>query len=220
MTASRQTALGVPPAAFPSCPQKLGLYAVVPTAERVEILVKLGVPTVQLRNKTDTGAALREQVRRAVAATHQGNTRLFINDYWQLAIDAGAYGVHLGQEDLENADLIAIQQASLRLGVSTHGTAELDRALAIRPSYVALGAVFATTTKTMPTAPQGLEKLAGYVRQAGSTPTVAIGGIDLGNVAAVLATGVGSVAVVRAITEATDVPQAVRRLLDAVARHV
>ncbi|MFH6975272.1 thiamine phosphate synthase [Neisseria sp. 23W00296] len=193
---------------FPPLKSPLKFYAVVPDADRVVRMVKAGADTVQLRCKTLSGEALRREITRCVAACEGSRTQLFINDHWREAIAAGAYGVHLGQEDMEGADLSAIAAAGLRLGLSTHSTAELDRALSVNPSYVASGAIFPTATKQMPTAPQGLDKLREYVKQAGNTPVVAIGGIDLGNAAAVLATGVSSLAVVRAVTEAAD-PEAV-----------
>ena len=186
----------------------LKFYAVVPDADWVECMVKAGANTVQLRNKTLQGEALQHEIERCVVACAHTSTQLFINDYWQQAIQAGAYGVHLGQEDLDTADLNAIHAAGLRLGISTHSIAELDRALAIHPSYVASGAIFPTTTKVLKSAPQGLDKLRAYVQQAGDTPVVAIGGIDLNNARDVLATGVASLAVVRAITEAKH-PEAV-----------
>ncbi|MCI4039009.1 thiamine phosphate synthase, partial [Klebsiella pneumoniae] len=151
---------------------------------------------------------------RCVAACQGSHTQLFINDHWREAIEAGAYGVHLGQEDMDTADLAAIAAAGLRLGLSTHSVAELDRALSVHPSYIASGAIFPTTTKHMPTAPQGLDKLCEYVKQAGGTPVVAIGGIDLNNARAVLATGVSSLAAVRAVTEAAN-PEAVVKAFQA-----
>jgi thiamine-phosphate pyrophosphorylase len=204
-----------PPQPFPPCPERLGLYPVVPSAQWVERLLALGVRTVQLRNKVSADgardAALDVEIRRAVTAgrAHDG-ARVFINDHWRQALDAAAYGVHLGQEDLQIADLGAIARAGLRLGLSTHGYYEMLVALHFRPSYIALGAVFPTTTKNMPTAPQGLARLARYVRLLdGVVPTVAIGGIELASLDTVLSTGVGSAAVVRAITEAPDPENAV-----------
>ena len=198
------------PLSFKPVRQPLRFYAVVPDADWVERMVRAGADTVQLRNKTLQGAALRAEIERCVAACAGTQTQLFINDYWQQAIEAGAYGVHLGQEDMDDADLAAIARAGLRLGLSTHSVDELDRALAVRPSYVASGAVFPTTTKQMPTAPQGLDNLRRYVAQAGNTPVVAIGGIDLHNAAEVLAAGAASLAVVRAVTEAADPAAAVK----------
>jgi thiamine-phosphate pyrophosphorylase len=182
----------------------LKFYAVVPSADWVVRMVDAGANTVQLRNKTAIGSALYREIERSVAYAKDSPTQLFINDFWWEAVDCGAYGVHLGQEDLESADLVMIQSAGLRLGVSTHSSEELAKALAVSPSYVACGAIFPTKTKTMPSQPLGLDKLRQYVSQAGSMPTVAIGGIDLSNAGEVLATGVSSLAVVRAVTEAAE----------------
>ncbi|PIT47715.1 thiamine-phosphate diphosphorylase [Snodgrassella alvi] len=182
----------------------LKFYAVVPSADWVARMVDAGANTVQLRNKTAIGSALYREIERSVAYAKDSPTQLFINDFWWEAVDCGAYGVHLGQEDLESADLVMIQSAGLRLGVSTHSSEELAKALAVSPTYVACGAIFPTKTKTMPSQPLGLDKLRQYVSQAGSMPTVAIGGIDLSNAGEVLATGVSSLAVVRAVTEAAE----------------
>lgn len=195
---------------FPKIIAPLKFYAVVPTADWVIRMINIGANTVQLRAKNLSGKDLADEIARCVKAAQGSQTQLFINDHWQAAIDAGAYGVHLGQEDLDTADLSAIRQAGLRLGISTHSDAELARALALQPSYVACGAIFPTTTKKMPTAPQGLERLRHYVKQAGKTPTVAIGGIDLSNAQAVLNCGVSSLAVVRAITNAKNPEQVVK----------
>jgi thiamine-phosphate pyrophosphorylase len=202
---------------FPACPSKLGLYAVVPDAQWVDRLVQLGVPTVQLRFKSDDAKAVRDQIQSAVQAVQHTATLLFINDHWQLAIDAGAYGVHLGQEDMQEASLKQLHASGLRLGLSTHGYREMQDALAWQPSYLALGAVFPTTLKRMETAPQGLGRLEKYVRLVHPLPTVAIGGIDLASLPAVMQTGVGSAAVVRAITAADDVSVAVAALKKCIA---
>ena len=195
---------------FPKIIAPLKFYAVVPTADWVIRMINANANTVQLRAKNLSGKDLADEIVRCVKAAQGSQTQLFINDHWQAAIDAGAYGVHLGQEDLDTADLSAIRQAGLRLGISTHSDAELARALALQPSYVACGAIFPTTTKKMPTAPQGLERLRHYVKQAGKTPTVAIGGIDLSNAQAVLDCGVSSLAVVRAVTNAQNPEQVVK----------
>ena len=194
---------------FPPVVRPLKFYAVVPDADWVARMVEAGADTVQLRSKHLTGEALRQEIRLAIAATRGSHSQLFINDHWQLALEEGAYGVHLGQEDMDSADFAALARAGIRLGLSTHDEAEMARALAVQPSYVACGAVFATNTKAMPTEPQGLDKLRRYVQQAGNTPTVAIGGITLENAPAVLATGVSSLAVVSAVTHAPDPAAAV-----------
>ncbi len=208
--------LGLPDAParpFATCPQKLGLYPVLPSADWVERVLDFGVKTVQLRSKQTESPELTREIERCVAAGRKHDAQLFINDHWQAAMAAGAYGVHLGQEDLREADLNALAAAGIRLGLSTHGYFEMLTALHFRPSYIACGAVFATTTKSMPTAPQGMKRLARYVQLLdGVVPMVAIGGIDGAVLPDVLATGAGSAAVVRAVTEAADPAAAVAAL--------
>ena len=206
--------------AFAACPQTLGLYAVLPDADWVARMAQAGVPTLQLRCKAQDRSVIRQQVRAAVAAVQGTGARLFINDHWQEALEAGAYGLHLGQEDLDALPpkrLELLRASGLRLGVSTHGYAEMLRASQARPSYIALGAVFPTTLKKMATAPQGLARLAAYARLAQDYPLVAIGGIALEQFPAVRATGVGSIAVVRALVAAPDPEAAAAQLLAAMA---
>jgi thiamine-phosphate pyrophosphorylase len=189
---------------FAPCPEQLGLYAVLPDAKWVARMARAGAPTVQLRFKSEDTAAIAQEVQAAVNAVQGTNALLFINDHWQAAIDAGAYGVHLGQEDLDTANLNAIRQAGLRLGLSTHGYAEMLRADAHAPSYIAMGAVFPTTLKRMLTAPQGTGRLSAYASVLRDYPLVAIGGIDTARLPEVMASGVGSAAVVRALVAAAD----------------
>ncbi|WP_312747239.1 thiamine phosphate synthase [Cedecea neteri] len=199
---------------FPATSRRLGLYPVVDSVEWIERLLGDGVKTIQLRIKDKCDADVEADVIAAIALGERYNARLFINDYWRLAIKHGAYGVHLGQEDMDVANLAAISEAGLRLGLSTHDNMEMDRALSANPSYIALGHVFPTQTKQMPSSPQGLNKLAEHIQTLGDYSTVAIGGISIDRVPAVLATGVGSVAVVSAITQAPDWRAATRQLLD------
>ncbi|APZ03706.1 MULTISPECIES: thiamine phosphate synthase [Kosakonia] len=199
---------------FPPVPFRLGLYPVVDSVEWIARLLDAGVRTLQLRIKDKRDEEVEADVMAAIALARRYNARLFINDYWRLAIKHQAYGVHLGQEDLATTDLTAIRQAGLRLGLSTHDDMEIDVALAARPSYIALGHVFPTQTKQMPSAPQGLATLTRHVARLGDYPTVAIGGISLARAPEVLATGVGSIAVVSAITQADEWQQATRQLLD------
>lgn len=192
----------------------LGIYPVVSDTRLLEALLEAGVTTVQLRLKTEDPERLVPAIRHAIEIGRRYDAQVFINDHWVLAVELGAYGVHLGQDDLEGADLDAIARAGLRLGVSTHGYAELRRAQSLHPSYIALGHVFATATKVMPSQPQGLERLARYrAVVGGDVPTVAIGGIKHQHLPAVAACGVDAVAVVTAITEADD-PVAAWQVLD------
>ncbi|WP_027713411.1 thiamine phosphate synthase [Dickeya chrysanthemi] len=200
--------------AFPTTDARLGLYPVIDSIAWIERLLDAGVRTLQLRIKDLPAEQAEPDITRAIALGRQYQARLFINDYWQLAVKHQAYGVHLGQEDLDTADLDAIRAAGLRLGVSTHDDAELARAVALAPSYIALGHIFPTQTKAMPSAPQGLVELARHIRTLdGRFPTVAIGGISIDRVPAVLETGVGSIAVVSAITQAADWRAATATLL-------
>lgn len=206
----------LPQGSFAPTEHRLGLYPVVDSVQWLERLLGEGVKTIQLRIKDLPEAEVMPAIRTAVALGRQYRARLFINDYWQLAIEAGAYGVHLGQEDMETADLAAIQAAGLRLGISTHGYFELMRARELAPSYIALGHIFPTNTKQMPSRPQGLVRLHHYRALMADWPTVAIGGIGEPRIAQVQESGVGSIALVSAITASTDWQSATARLLAAV----
>ncbi|NHB62628.1 thiamine phosphate synthase [Photorhabdus sp. RW14-46] len=203
----------LPNAPFAPTEHRLGLYPVVDSLAWISRLLQAGVTTIQLRIKDLPEDQVEEEIQQAIMLGRQYNARLFINDYWRLAIKHGAYGVHLGQEDLVIADLNAIQKKGLRLGISTHDEQELARAKSLRPSYIALGHIFPTTTKAMPSSPQGVEALKRQVENTPDYPTVAIGGISLERVPDVIATGVGSVALVSAITKAKDWRQATAQLL-------
>lgn len=195
----------------------IGFYPVVHDAAWVQRLLGWGVRTVQLRFKAagHTPAEIEREVNAAVEAGKKvPGAQVFINDHWQFALAAGAYGVHLGQEDLtdaEGADLEALRRAGLRLGLSTHTPAELARAKAVQPSYLAIGPVYPTTLKVMPYAPVGLTQLKEWAALAAPYPVVAIGGISLERLPGVLACLGGDndgVAVVSAVTLAADPQQA------------
>lgn len=188
-------------------------YPVVDTLAWVERLVRLGVGTVQLRAKDLTPPAALALVRDALAATQGTSTRLVVNDYWQAAIEAGAQHLHLGQEDLADADIPAIRRAGLTLGLSTHDDDELDNALRYDPDYVALGPIFPTTLKAMRFGPQGLDKLGLWKKRIGSIPLIAIGGITLEQAPAVFDAGADSIAVVSDVTKNPDPDARVRAWL-------
>ncbi|MGJ5206809.1 thiamine phosphate synthase [Bradyrhizobium sp. HKCCYLR20261] len=190
-------------------------YPVVDSLAWVERLTKLGVGTVQLRAKNlDDGQAL-QIVTDALAITRGTATKLIVNDYWRAAIVAGAAHVHLGQEDLAEADVKAIKEAGLTLGLSTHDDAELETALAAKPDYVALGPIFPTTLKAMRFAPQGIPKISMWKQRVGDIPLVAIGGIKLEQAAEIFAAGADSIAVVSDVTQNADPDARVRAWLDA-----
>jgi hydroxymethylpyrimidine kinase/phosphomethylpyrimidine kinase/thiamine-phosphate diphosphorylase len=191
----------------PECNQPvLGLYPVVERAEWVEKLAPSGVSTLQLRVKDLQGSKLEREIQSSVELANKYNIRLFINDYWQLAIKYRAYGVHLGQEDLDTADIEQIKAHGLRLGISTHCHYEVARAHAYQPSYIACGPIYPTTTKDMPWVPHGISGLK-YWRKLLHYPLVAIGGINHDRFNDVAGTGVDSVAMITAITLSEN-PQA------------
>ena len=201
-------------AAFPSLDlqgEKLGLYPVVDSIYWLKRLFPLGLEVIQLRLKNKSEQEVELLIAEAVALSKQYKTRLFINDYWQLAIKHGAYGVHIGQEDLQDADLTAIEQAGLRLGISTHGCYEFLLAQQLQPSYLAIGAIFPTKTKNMTGQIQGLANLKQILKLATDIPVVAIGGINHQRAEPVWQTGVDSVAVVTAITESENAETAVKQ---------
>jgi len=173
----------------------IGFYPIVPTAEWVERLAKSGVTTIQLRIKNLDGEQLENEVAKAIAIAEAYRCNLYVNDFWNLAIKHRAYGVHLGQEDLVTADLNTICNAGLRLGVSTHCYSEVARALAVQPSYIAIGPIYPTLSKRMPWAPQGLIGMARWRIQL-DYPLVAIGGITFDNAPAVKSAGANGIATI------------------------
>lgn len=188
-------------------------YPVVDSVAWVARLAALGVGTVQLRVKDLAHAEAVALMRDALAATARTGTKLVVNDYWRAAIDAGAQHVHLGQEDLADADVAAIRRAGLTLGLSTHDEAELDTALRHAPDYVALGPIYPTTLKVMRFGPQGLDRITDWKKRIGNIPLVAIGGITLERAPAVFASGADSIAVVSDVTQNSDPDARVRAWL-------
>lgn len=179
-------------------------YLLTDSAEAVARLLPAGVRLVQLRMKNADPAVLRVQIRRAQQCCARYSAQLILNDYWQLALELGVDFVHLGQEDMGHADFPALRHAHIRFGLSTHTEAELNRALALDPAYVALGPVYPTLLKKMRYPPQGLARVAQWKALAGKTPLVAIGGLTPERAPAVLAAGADSVAVMSDIRLAAD----------------
>lgn len=198
---------------FPEIGLPLGLYPIVNDANQLEQLLPLGIRIIQLRIKDKQGTELERQVQKSVHSASHFDTKLFINDYWELAIRYKAYGVHLGQDDLDAASMRDIRNSGLRLGISTHSDAELTRALALKPSYIAYGPIFATTSKVMSFSPQGIEKLK-KIRERVNCPLIAIGGIGLDEINDVLACRVDGIALISAISQARDPIAAARKLMN------
>ncbi|MPZ12440.1 MAG: thiamine phosphate synthase [Kiloniellaceae bacterium] len=179
-------------------------YPIFDGADWLRRLLPLGIKLVQLRIKDRSEAETRAEIRSARDLCAAAGCQLIVNDYWQFAIEEGCDFVHLGQEDLDAADLDAIRRAGIRLGVSTHDDAELERALSLAPDYLALGPVYPTLLKKMKWSPQGLEKVKEWKRRVGATPLVAIGGLTVERAPGVLAAGADILSVVTDITLNAD----------------
>ena len=172
------------------------VYLIVDSAAWIRRLLPAGVRLVQLRIKDRSVEELRAEIRESRDLCAHAGAQLVVNDHWQLALEEGCDFVHLGQGDLDTADVPALRRATIRIGISTHDDAELLRALALAPDYIALGPIYPTLLKIMAFAPQGLERIGDWKRRIGAIPLVAIGGITLERLPGVLAAGADSAAVV------------------------
>ena len=188
-------------------------YPVVDSVAWVARLALLGAGTIQLRAKGLGDAEALQIVTDALDIIRGTPAKLVVNDYWRAAIEAGARHLHLGQEDLADADLKAIRDAGLTLGLSTHDDEELETALRAKPDYIALGPIFPTTLKSMRFAPQGIPKITEWKKRIGDIPLVAIGGIKLEHAAEIFAAGADSIAVVSDVTQNPDPDARVRAWL-------
>ena len=197
--------------AFELC-SPLGLYPVVDSVLWVEKLAQWGVKTLQIRIKDQSGEELEDSIKQATQICKKYDIQFFVNDYWRLAIKYNAYGVHLGQEDIQVADIEAIQKAGVKIGISTHGETEFCIAKSIKPSYIAIGAIFPTNTKEVQVV--GLHNLNKWVHVLKPNyPLCAIGGIGFENIKTVLDSQVGSVALVSAICSSLNPEKATQQLL-------
>jgi len=196
---------------FPSCGY-LGLYPVIPSLEWLESLMQWGVQHIQLRVKDVRDHALSMMIKKGIESAVKAGVKLWINDHWEFALEHGAYGVHLGQEDLHDADVEALRKAGIRLGLSTHCPFEIVRAYGLQPSYLALGPIFPTTSHSTPFPPQGISALKEWQHRLPYT-WVAIGGIQENNIEAVAQTGVQGIALISAITKASHPKIATENLL-------
>ena len=192
-------------------------YPVFDSAAWVARAVPLGVKLVQLRVKDAPEEVLRAEITTALDLCRQHGALLVVNDHWQLAIELGADWLHLGQEDLDSADIPAIRAAGLKLGLSTHDHAELDRALALAPDYIALGPVYPTILKKLKWTEQGLDRLTEWKARIGDIPLCAIGGMSVARAPGAFAAGSDTVAAVTDITLNADPEARVREWLEVTA---
>ena len=189
-------------------------YPIVDNADWLQRLLPIGVKLVQLRIKDLDGEALSSEIQRAIRLCEKHSCQLILNDYWQLAIELGSDYIHLGQEDLDTADLSAIRKAGIRIGVSTHSHAELDRALSIDPDYVALGPVYPTILKKMPWKEQGLDRVSEWKQLIGDKPLIAIGGVNTDRAPGIFQAGADVVSLVTDITLNANPEQRTREWID------
>jgi thiamine-phosphate pyrophosphorylase len=172
------------------------VYPIVDSAAWIRRLLPAGMRLVQLRIKDRSAEEVRAEIRESRDLCARAGAQLVVNDHWQLALEEGCDFVHLGQGDLDSADVPALHRANIRIGISTHDDSELARALTLAPDYIALGPIYPTLLKIMAFAPQGLERIGEWKRRIGAIPLVAIGGITLERLPGVLAAGADSAAVV------------------------
>jgi thiamine-phosphate pyrophosphorylase len=194
------------------------VYPIVDSAEWVGRLLPLGVRLVQLRIKFDSAADVRSEIRKAKALCTRAGAQLVVNDHWLLAVAEGCDFVHLGQGDLDSADMPALREAGVRIGISTHDDTELARALTVQPDYVALGPIYPTSLKVMPWPPQGLERVTEWKRRVGKTPLVAIGGLTAERLPGVFDAGADIAAVVTDIVRSPNPEGRAREWLVTAAR--
>jgi thiamine-phosphate pyrophosphorylase len=193
------------------------VYPIVDSSQWVRRLLPLGVRLVQLRIKDSPAEQVRAQIRESKALCARAGAQLIVNDYWDLALEERCDYVHLGQGDLATADVAALRKAAVRIGVSTHDHAELERALAVAPDYVALGPIYPTLLKVMPWAPQGLERIGEWKLRIGDTPLIAIGGLTVERLKGVFDAGADVAAVVTDVLRNADPEARARQWLEAAA---
>jgi len=178
----------------------------------VEALVSSGVGAIQLRDKNLADRPLADRARRLRARTRGTRTLMFVNDRPDVAVVSHADGVHIGQEDLRVKDVRTVVGPRMLIGVSTHSIGQARQAVRDGANLIGAGPTFRSSTKSF-------HRLAGVALLASvhaeiNLPAFAIGGIDNGNLAQVLATGVNRVAVGAAVTRSGDPGAAARRLLE------
>ncbi|HEV2268171.1 MAG TPA: thiamine phosphate synthase [Steroidobacteraceae bacterium] len=186
------------------------VYPIVDSSAWIRRLLPEGARLVQLRIKDHSAEELRAEIRESRNLCTRAGAQLIVNDHWQLALEEGCDFVHLGQGDLDTADVPALRRAGVRIGISTHDATELARALGLAPDYIALGPIYPTLLKVMAFAPQGLERIGEWKRRIGAIPLVAIGGITLERLPGVLAAGADSAAVVTDIVRNADPEERMR----------
>ena len=175
-------------------------YPIFDHPDWLERMLPLGVKLVQMRIKDLPADETRAALQRSKRLCDAAGVIMVVNDFWEMAIDLDCDWIHLGQEDLDDADMAAIRRAGFKIGISTHDEDELERALAEQPDYVALGPVYPTILKKMKWDEQGLDRVQQWKIHIGDLPLVGIGGMTIDRAAGVYAAGADIVSVVTDIT--------------------
>ncbi|MFV9838656.1 MAG: thiamine phosphate synthase [Aaplasma endosymbiont of Hyalomma asiaticum] len=190
----------------------IGFYLIVPDERWFELASRCGVKTIQLRVKDKPHDEVERIIYMCANIAEKHDVKFILNDYWRFALKYNVHGVHLGQEDIKKADLRRLSDAGLMLGISTHCYHELARACYLKPSYIALGPIYSTTSKQMQFHTQGLSMLKRWVMTS-AHPVVAIGGISLSNIHDVINCGAKGYAVISAVNDAQDPVEAIMEFL-------
>ena len=188
------------------------LYAIIDPAqacgransEVAAALLAAGVRLIQIRDKQASSLELYTSAQQLAERVHESQARLIVNDRADIALAIGADGVHVGQDDLPVENARDILGPDIWVGYSTHSLAQVKEADRSSADYIAFGPIFPTASKENPDAVVGLEGLRA-ARRATQKPLVAIGGITLENVQAVIAAGADSVAIIRGLVGAPDI---------------
>ncbi len=189
-------------------------YPIVDSISWLKILIANKVPLSQYRVKNWQAELLEDEIKYAIAIAKEHNHKLIINDYWQLALKYHAYGVHLGYEDSQLADLEKIKNKHMVLGLSTHDNHELLYAIKQNPTYIALGPIFPTTTKKMRFSPQGLAKITQWREKIPQNiKLVAIGGITLNHKEDILKCGANCISVISDLSKASNPHERIQQWL-------
>lgn len=189
-------------------------YPIFDSTEWLERLLPFGIKLTQLRIKDKSDAEVRAEIIKGKALCEKHGCTLVINDYWQMAIEENCDFIHLGQEDLDDADIKAIRAKGIRLGLSTHDNDELDRALSYEPEYLALGPVYPTILKKMKWTEQGLDKVTEWKKLVGDVPLVAIGGMSVERAKGAYDAGADIVSAVTDITLNSNPEARIKQWLD------
>lgn len=190
-------------------------YPIFDNTDWLTRLLPLGIKLVQLRIKDKSDDETRAEIIKGKALCEQYGAQLIVNDYWQIAIEEKCDFIHLGQEDLDVADIKAIRAAGIKIGLSTHDNDELDRALSYEPEYLALGPVYPTILKKMKWTEQGLDKVTEWKKLVGDTPLVAIGGMSVERAQGAFDAGADIVSAVTDITLNDDPEARIKQWINA-----